>query len=290
MSYDLSFYKSLDNNITRTEIENYLDQQPNFNRESEEQWFYQNEDTGVYCSFEFNSPEDSEDLDEELTEEFNGFENTGFTFSINFVRPQFFGKECFPLVEQLCETLDLYVVNYQNEGIPKKYPKGALEKEWGDSNLSIAERNFTELRLAYLEMEKSDYSWQFSFKRSELQERLGDNFFVPKVIYLRKNNSAEISTMCVWPHAIPVVLPKVDYVMIMDEYRKFLWKKKVEGLVRYEDVISQLGEYFSDEDGNKIFHSSESQFILDQFRQLPIVSKMEDFGGVVSVDSFVNAK
>jgi len=131
--------------------------------------------TGVYFSFDYNEPSnDDEDL---LREQYVDFENTNFAFNINFIRPRFFGKECFPIVDKMSEDLNLFIFNPQNECEPKKYAIGHLEGEWAETNFSLAMRNFKEFELCYLESEKSDNSWIFNLNRKRLQESLWGQLF-----------------------------------------------------------------------------------------------------------------
>lgn len=288
MSYDLSFYKRNTDPISKKDIEEYLDQLSNVTHESGAQWFYQNEDTGVYCSFEYYEPGQE---DEELEiESFEGFDDTNFSFNINFIRPQFFGKECFPIVDKLVSDLNLYVLNPQGEEIPKKYEKGILEKEWSDTNLRFGKSNFKEFGLSYLELNKSNYSWEFRLNRNELQNKLGDNYFVPRIFYIQKFDSQTAETICVWPQHIPFVLPKVDYVLIQKKIKKLFKTKDEEGLTSYDDLISRLGKYFKNEDSYMILHPNESAKISKEFNDLPLVGSFENYGEAIQVEKIANIK
>ena len=163
MSYDLNFYKKKDNTITEKKIKKYLDNLSYMNSDdSNSQWVYENENTDVYCVFEF--------IEDEEPEEFEWFENTNLIFNINFFRPQFFGKECFPIVDTVYEDLDLYIWASQWDFKPKKYKKWELEKEWAKINLLGVKSKirFKEFELCYLELDKSNYIWEFWFNSKEL--------------------------------------------------------------------------------------------------------------------------
>ena len=212
MSYDLNFYKRKTDPISKSDIEQYLNNLPNVANESGTQWFYQNKNTGVYCTFEYYELDES---DEELEiESFENFEDTNFSFNINFIRPQFFGRECFPIVDKFAKDLNLYILNPQGDGEPKEYESELLEKQWAESNLNFAKINFKEWGLNYLDLEKSNYSWEFSIKRTELQNKLGEEYFVPGIFYVKPKNENELKTLSVWPEHIPYVLPKVDFIIV----------------------------------------------------------------------------
>ncbi|AUP81185.1 hypothetical protein [Flavivirga eckloniae] len=285
MSYDLNFYKKTTSSVSKSDIEKYLTNLPNVTKENETQWFYQNEDTGAYCSFEYY---ESDEEDEE--ENFNGFEDTNFTFNINFIRPQFFGKECFPLVDNLIRDLDLHILNPQGDPEPKKYENGILEKEWGESNLNFAKSNFKEWELSYLELNKSNYSWAFSKNRKSLQNALGDNYFVPGIFYIKKKNTNVVNTLAVWPEHIPYILPEVDYVLVQKKIKKLFRTKKEDGLIKYSELVSKLGSFFVDEKDYKIIHPENANKISKLFNELPLIGGFEDFGEGITVDKFVNTK
>lgn len=288
MSYELNFYKRKTDTISRADIDNYLGKLPHITSENETQWIYDNEDTGVYCIFEYNKPEEEEsEIDNKYIED---FENTYFTFIINFFRPQFFGNECFPLVNKFVEDLDLFISNPLNSYEPKRYDLGELEQDWGLANLSYSKSKFKEIGLNYLELEKSNNSWEFNLHKSKLQNVLGDDYFVPRIFYLKQKNSNTIETMSVWPDNIPYILPEVDYILVQREIKKFFKTINDDGLISYSDLLSQLGQYFKDDKGYKIIHPENANNISKLFNELPLFATLEDFGEVVHVENFVNVQ
>lgn len=287
MSYDLFFYKKRADSLSTTDIKEYLTRLPNAIIESETQWFYENQETGVYCSFLYSGSEVEEEIEEES---FADFENTGFSFNINFIRSHFFGKECFPIVERFVNDLNLYIVNPQKDSVPQKIQSGVLEEEWGAINVNLVKSHFKENGLDYLELNKSNYTWHFCTKKKALQERLGEEYFVPGIFYMKKRGSNTVETLSIWPDHIPYVLPKVDYILVRKTVIKFFKERKEEGLVKYSDLISLLGEYFVDEEDYKIIHPDKSNNISDIFNNLPVVEDFSKNREVVTVDTIVNIK
>lgn len=107
MSYDLYFYKSKGITLSEEQIGNYLTENLVPKNANVNQWFYENQDTDVYYSFDQNeSQDDPESI--ELYESFKDFDNTHFSFNLNFMRPCFFGLEAFKFVEHFIKDL-----NYQ---------------------------------------------------------------------------------------------------------------------------------------------------------------------------------
>ena len=65
--------------------------------------------------------------------------------------------------------------------------------------------------------------WRWNFERKELQARLGDEVFVPRISYLALDG--RIQTAVVWGDAIPVALPPTDQLILSREHlapRRFL--------------------------------------------------------------------
>ena len=130
MSYDLYFYKKKNDNLTEESFAEYLTNNLEFNTsENPTQWFYENPETEVYFWIHWNETKiEKEDINS--YESFDDFTNLNFTFGINFLRPDFFGLEIFPIIEQIIEENDLYVLNPQDEidsEHPKKFNKGYLK-------------------------------------------------------------------------------------------------------------------------------------------------------------------
>ena len=285
MSYDLNFYKRKTDSTSKKDIEDYLNELPNVTKEIGKQWFYQNEETGVYCSFEYYENDEKIEL-----ENFEEFEDTNLAFNINFIRPQFFGKECFTLVDKFVEQLNLFILNPQGDGEPKKYKKGELEEEWAESNLRFSKANFEEFGLSYLDLEKSNYSWEFCFNRNEFQDKLGENYLVPGIFYVKKKGSDDVATLSVWPEHIPFVLPKVDYILVQKKIKKLFKTKKEDGLIGYDDLILQIGQFFEEKGKYKIIHPENSIKISKIFNNLKLIGSLKDFGEGVTIDKIVNVK
>ena len=97
MSYDLFFCKPKGKSLSEEQIGNYLSQNLVAKGEDGNQWFYTNEDTGVYYLFDHDEP-DNDPESMELYESFEDFDNTHFSFNLNFMRPSFFGLHISPFV------------------------------------------------------------------------------------------------------------------------------------------------------------------------------------------------
>ncbi len=287
MSFDLNFYKKRKNNVGTSEMVEFLNTFPMLKSETENQIVYENKSTGVFCLFEIYESDENKDEEEN---DFGDLEDTNLCFNINYIRPNFFGIESFEIVEKLVEKFDLFVLDPQAEGEPIKYKKGELLKSWLKSNEKISKSYFKEWELNYLELEKSNYSWKFCYNKNELQKRLTDEYFVPNIFYVNKNGTDKVETLCVWSEHIPFVLPKVDFVLIQKRIKKLFRTKKESGLVKYETIIEQLGEYFENENDYKILHQKNKEKIKSIFNSIEIFSTLEKYGKGISVDKIVNYK
>jgi hypothetical protein len=287
MSFDLNFYKKGNNNVTASEMVEFLNTIPMLESKTEDQIVYENETTGVFCLFETYEPEESED---EEQNDFGDLKDTYLWFNINYVRPDFFGIESFQLVDKLIEKFDLFVLDPQAEGEPIKYKKGDLLKSWLKSNEKISKSYFKEWELNYLELEESNYCWKFCYNKNELQEKLTEEYFVPNIFYVNKKGTENVETLCVWPEHIPFVLPKVDFVLIQKRIKKLFRTKEESGLIKYETIIEKLGEYFENENDYKIIHPENEKNIKPIFNSLEFFTTIEKYGKGISVDKIVNYK
>lgn len=287
MSYDLYFFKKKDSTVRKEEIVEYLNQKRNNISDNKDQWFYQNDSTGVYFSFDFNTP-GGDEMFEDISDE---FVYTGFSFNINFIRPQFFGKEAFPFVNDFVSHFGFYIVNPQGDATPRRFEKGELQKEWEETNLRFAKSHFEEMELNFLDEKTSNYTWDYCSLKDDLQEELGEDYFVPTIFYIKPHNSREIKTLCVWTEGIPFVLPKTDYVAILKKYTKFLFlKQEEEGVVNYDTIIRNFGKYFEDKSLYKILHPEKAKVILKDFNALKLETTIRELGEGVTVEKFVNNK
>lgn len=64
MSFDLHFYSKSENPVSKSSIEDYLQQLPNIIPMEDGQWVYQNDETGVHCRFEYFEMEEHEEHQE----------------------------------------------------------------------------------------------------------------------------------------------------------------------------------------------------------------------------------
>jgi hypothetical protein len=295
MSYDLYFYRKKDNELSEQAVADYLKKTLPFNiSDYSRQWNYENPETGVYFLMDWNDPNtDKEDI--EIWDSFDEFEYLNFSFSINFFRPRYFALEIFPIIEKFIDELDLYILNSQ-EGdeieIPKKFEKGYFQDQWIRHNEQVSITHFEELSFKFMPPEKSNAMWWFQLHRTELQDGLVEDIFVPGFFVINNKEDNKLYTACVWPKHIPIILPIVDYVIVQKEYKRLFKTVEESGMVSYDIILKELGSYFEDFDhaipNLKVLKQYNADKMTDKFNNLKIYKTVEEFGYGVGKDGFVN--
>jgi hypothetical protein len=297
MSYDLYFYKKKSSNQSEKDIINYLNSSEYLTtEENETQWSYFNEETGVYFGIDLNKTNiEAEDI--EIWDNFTDFENLNFNFTINFIRPNFFGYEVFPILEKIISDLDIYILNPQDEiddNNPQRFEKGYLERQWIKHNEGLIIQNFSEFNVEYYDKDKSDFVWKYSFNRNDLQENLDEDIFVPGYFLLKNKNDNQIYRVCVWPKHIPIILPPTDFIIVQKEYRKLFKEVKESGFVSINQINEKFENYFEDFEYKglkmRVIRQQNADKIEKEFNKLTIEFQVQNFGESVSFDSFVNVK
>lgn len=291
MSFDLYFYKQKGTNLTESEIANYLTNNLVPVNESNNQWFFDNEDTEVYFSIETNEPEDDPETIE-LFESFADFDNTHFSFNLNFLRPSFFGLEAFQFVEKFIKDLDLFVLNPQEEFERPYVPtKEDLFDNWNNTNLNASKDNFDEESF-YYPLEESNKIWEHNYNRQKLQEEIGADYFVSRVFFCKTFSDNEIVTLSTWTQHIPNILPKADYYLLTREYKKLFKTIKDKVLITRQTLLDKFGDYLEDYPYQecKIIHPEKAAKVESIFNSLKSEMKFEKLMERVGMENLYNAK
>ena len=67
--------------------------------------------------------------------------------------------------------------------------------------------------------EIQSYCGRAIYYRHILQS-LQEDIFVPGIFVLKSKSDGNLYTACVWPQHIPIILPQVDYVIVLEKYKK----------------------------------------------------------------------
>ncbi len=200
MSYDL-FLKPRGGDFALADLESYFGEREHYSFEGTQAW-YQNEATGVYFVFEYREEEEDEG------------EYFPIAFNMNYFRPSFFIREAEPEVTAFIAEFDLTVDDPQVNGMgtgeydPEKFNRGWLNgNEFGYQSILRDHPHTFSLPSARLEQ-----AWQWNHGREKLQFEATEDVFVPGIMLL--NYRQQTVTACVWPDAIPSILPPVDILLI----------------------------------------------------------------------------
>jgi hypothetical protein len=293
MSYDLFFYKRKEQQVSENEIGDYLTKNLNPVNESGIQWFFENEDTEAYFSFDYNEPE-SDPKSVEMFESFNDFDNTHFTFNLNYLRPNFFGIEAFQFVEKFITDLDLFLIDPQstNSDKPTKFRADEMLSVWSKTNLAYSADKFDEFGFTYIPVEKSDDTRFYNYHKEAIQNKLGDGYYVPKVFFMKTKVGNKAVTLSTWTEHIPIVVPPADYFLLTKKYKRFFREVTETGLISYDTLIKKFGSYFDDFDlkGCKIIQPDNAAKVKDLFNKVKLEHQLNDFCERIDMEKLSNAK
>jgi hypothetical protein len=285
MSYDLYFYRSKDKGPNEKTIRQYLSTNLVNVNEQEDRWLFTNDDTEVYYSVEYNEP----DADTAAADAYAGFEATNFSFDLNFIRPSFFGLEAFAFVETFTRELGLFVLNPQgsDEG-PVMATAAGLYENWNLANLQVSADYFGKMGATYMSLESSNAAWRYNYNRKQLQEQVGEGYFVPRLIFLKKGDTAV--TLAVWPEHVPLVVPTADYYLLARRYKRLFKTVEEEVVVTRATLMQHFGSFMSDFmfEGCRVIHPQHAGKIGDLFNSVKGDETME-FAQRLPVDKLLNA-
>lgn len=200
MSYDLFFKREPE--VSARELARYFSRRAHYQVSAKQAW-YENEDTGVYFSFDL----DTDPEDDEI--EFDA------AFNVNFARPSYFILEAEPEVMRFVRAFDFTVHDPQEVMADGVHGPDGLRAGWDHGNRSsfefLAQESDVEVP-ASLPSATLLKAWAWNLKRQALQSTLGDDRYVPAVWFWRLGE--EVITAALWPDGIPIAVPDVDYLTI----------------------------------------------------------------------------
>ena len=280
MSYDLYFTAP---EVSREQFASYFSDRPGYQL-SEEQAYYRNEDTDVYFSFDYASgdPEAEETSEERVS------------FNINFCRPHFFGLEAEREVRALVDHFSFRILDPQEGGMEEgEYTPEGFLRGWNAGN-EFAYRAFLAMDEAPEAVdnwptEELEAIWRWNYQEEGIQNRLGDEVFVPRIMAIRVDEV--LCSVAVWPDAIPCLIPLVDYLLIGRKQfapRRLFRRKQDSCLVPLENARPVI-ETFAVEDHVRPAFCLRYAYPPDEILQFvkalaPLDGKLEG----VSMDQILN--
>ncbi|MEM7038810.1 MAG: hypothetical protein AAF570_17650 [Bacteroidota bacterium] len=132
MSYDLSFYKPAGKPFSLGKLEAFFRGNELFQVSGDisesMQFFYENEATGAYFSFDFYASSMRE------PSEYEGYQPTGLSFNVNYCRPCYFIHEAVLPMAELMQTFGLFMVDPQGKGEVEPFDAQIVTDGWEKSN------------------------------------------------------------------------------------------------------------------------------------------------------------
>lgn len=292
MSYDLQFYKRKNKVLTESNIEKYLSENLSASNKNGYQWFAENEDIEAYFIIE-KYETDQEKI--EYFENFEEFDYAGFNFNLNYLRPDFFGQYAFRFVDKFIKELDLFVLNPQSSIEPEKpiKPKAnELYKNWSEINSRNSIEFSKKHQLEYFPLEKSNYYYRYNEAKARLQEKFGDNYYVPKLYLFKKKEDGKIITLSTWTQHIPNIFPSADYFLISKKFKRIFRTVEENGIISSERLFERFGNLMDDLDFEncKIIYPTNAEKAKDLFNSTKIEYKLEGFGERIPIEKIVNYK
>ncbi|HET6898290.1 MAG TPA: hypothetical protein VFK70_08075 [Vicinamibacteria bacterium] len=252
MSYDLAFLvREGENPPTGDSFRQHFRSRRGY-KEQANQFWYQNEDTGVYFSFDLHDDEGGADS-EEAESVSDGLKPTCLSFNMNYFRPHVFGLEAERELSALVARFSVLVDDPQSDGMARGAYSGAgFLRGWNAGNLfghrailsQMAKGNppASSPNMDALPRETLENIWRWNYRRHDLQQDLGDDVFVPGIRLVRNDGGPR--SFVVWGDAIPLAVPEVDLiVLVRDELapRRLFGRKRDTCLVTWAALRPLLG-------------------------------------------------
>jgi hypothetical protein len=207
MSFDLFFCARRGTKApSQKALRSYFEGRGNY-QVSASQALYENQDTGVYFSFDFQAEKGKKRASAWVP----------LAFNVNYYRPHVFGLEADLELGEFVRAFDLLVSDPQNEGMGDgEYSSEGFLRGWNTGNRFAyhAILNSSEGRPESLDAMPAAWierCWRWNIRRKELQAKKEETF-VPSIMVLR--HQGKLATVACWPDAIPVVLPRVDLLLL----------------------------------------------------------------------------
>lgn len=202
MSYDLRFRSRPGAApLTREAFAGYFAGRRHVTAQGDQAW-YENEDSEVYCSFQWSDGSEAEG------------EPAGASFNLNFYRPRVFGLEAEAEVGAFVRAFDLLVDDPQSDGMGEgEYAAEGFLRGWNRGNefacQAIRQLQGPGQSLPGAELERI---WRWNRGRAALQEALGDEIFVPRIMLLL--HEGEAKPAIAWTSGMPVALPACELIAL----------------------------------------------------------------------------
>lgn len=236
VSYDLFFRsKAAGKPINENTFSEYFSNRPQYQIQNGRQAWYSNEDTGVYFAFELS----------DQVEEQDG-EPRDASFNLNYCRPHIFGMEAEPEVSGFVGTFEPLITDPQVGGMADgNYSRGGFLRGWNTGNeFGCREIGKGKHPPHVLPSAVIERFWRWNFERGRKQEDVGETIFVPRIMFFSLPEG--VASCVAWADAIPILLPEVDFVIIVRDGlapRKFFKRKADRALIPWAQILPAISSY-----------------------------------------------
>jgi hypothetical protein len=217
VSYDLTFLLPAERpSISLAQFRAHFDSRSNYKVDGP-QAMYGNEDTGCHFSFECSDPNevaDPEDEDPELAAPDDSLHPGGAVFHINYLRPFWFALEAEPEVQAFVQAFGFSVYDPQGSGMGRgEYsPTGFIDGWRAGNRFALSVMMGRQQPISTAPAEVVTGAWRWNRSVGDLQHRVGDDTFVPRVVWVIAGEG--LARLASWWISVPTRLPDVELIAI----------------------------------------------------------------------------
>lgn len=140
--------------------------------------------------------------------------------------PRVYGRQAIEVLAALVERFPSEVVDPQQDSEIREFDLETLPRAWDKANEAFFAALAPDQAARYLPMASAqrELMWRWNSTRNQRQAALQLDVFVPMIApWVRQG---QLVTAVVWSDAIPILLPKVDLVVLyLDRIKPRTWKQ-----------------------------------------------------------------
>jgi hypothetical protein len=254
MSYSLDLY--FEPPIRRQRVLQHFATCRNFSIEKDNV-LYENADTGVYFFMRLRSANRLFQSNVVSAE-----------FEINYHRPSHFGIEAEKVLSDFVAVFQPRIEDPQIQGMGEgPYSREGFLSGWNFGNVFAARNALSPGRkVASMPGDELRAAWEWNYHRAERQRR-DPGLFVPGIFFFRIEG--RISRVVFWGEGMPILLPKVDYVLV----GRVVAGEKRFGLAPWSDVLNivRLAGWDATKDPLKLAYRATPPPIENWVANIPLI-------------------
>lgn len=289
MSYDLYFCSQRDEALDFNAVVAWAGDVGNFEHKGTQLW-YENKETGVYFSLDFEQGKFDSPEDNILPA---GFFDSGLSFNLNYNRPSFFAYEAMPLVEEISARFNLCIYDPQGgDEAQCKIDRENLIRSWITHNENAVKVMVEQgvQQDSFMARANSEYLWNYLRQKSDLQTACGDQIFVPSLVPVKVKSEGHVGIAFVVGEGVLTLIPQSTWIFIVLEKRAFQKKKEVFAIdaATFSQVLRPYLDQFEWNGLNlRVIRSGSVHLVGKLLRDLSDALPRDNFE-VLAMDSFVD--